>query len=71
MGFAVRSRADLFKEAGREVCEVGYTNLWGNFRIQDVWSPNGGTRDECEEFVERIKAAQKEIAADILSRRPK
>jgi hypothetical protein len=66
MGFAVRHRREI---KDREVYEVGYTNLYGSFRIEDVWSPRNGTREECKEFVERASAALKDIGKDILAKR--
>ena len=66
MGFGIKAKGASGKY------EVGITNMYGMFRLEDFWSPYGGaTREECEEFVERIEAAKTAISKDILSRRKK
>jgi hypothetical protein len=50
--------------------EVGCTNLYGSFRIEDFWTAKDATREECEEYIKRLQAASDEIASDILSRTP-
>jgi len=52
--------------------EVCITNRWGHVRLEDFWSPyQGATREECEEYISRIKEASKQIEKDIFSRRCK
>ena len=64
MGFRVR------KKDYSEGYEVGITNMYGMFRLEDFWSPYGGaTKEECEEYIRRIKAASLEIERDILGKR--
>ena len=65
MAFGIRRRSP-----GSENFEVCITNMYGQVRLEDFWSPySGATREECEEYIERIKAASKEIEADIKARR--
>lgn len=62
MGFGIKSYGKNF--------EVGITNMHGQFRLEDFWSPPGGASyAECKEFIRRIEAAKKEIGNDILSKR--
>ena len=52
--------------------EVCITNIYGQVRLEDFWSPyRGATREECEEYISRIKEASKQIEKDIFSRRCK
>ena len=52
--------------------EVCITNIYGQVRLEDFWSPyQGATREECEEYISRIKEASKQIEKDIFSRRDK
>jgi len=49
MGFGIKKKGTSGKY------EVGITNMYGMFRLEDFWSPYGGaTREECEEFIKRI-----------------
>ncbi len=64
MGFGIKKKGTSGKY------EVGITNMYGMFRLEDFWSPYGGaTREECEEFIKRIEAAKIAISEDILRRR--
>ena len=72
MGFGIKKKSLLGGE--KSLCnggyEVGITNMYGMFRLEDFWSPYGGaTREECEEFIKRIEAAKIAISEDILLRR--
>ena len=65
--FEVRRRSP--NSDAREVC---ITNIYGQVRLEDFWSPyRGATREECEEYISRIKEASKQIEKDIFSRRCK
>ena len=48
--------------------EVGATNLYGSFRLEDFWNASGLTREECEEYIKRLQEASDLISVDILSR---
>jgi len=62
MGFGIRQHGE-----GYEVC---ITNLYGQVRLQDFWSPRPvATHDECEEYIARLKAASEEISEDIMKQR--
>ena len=65
MAFGIRRR-----NRNSDAYEVCITNMYGMVRLEDFWSPyKGATKEECEEYIERIKAASKEIEKDILGRR--
>jgi hypothetical protein len=48
--------------------EVGATNLYGSFRLEDFWNASGVTREECEEYIKRLQEASDKITEDILAR---
>lgn len=67
MAFGVRRRSP-----NSDAYEVCITNMYGQVRLEDFWSPwKGATREECEEYISRIKEASKQIEEDIFSRRKK
>ena len=62
MGFAIRQHGKGY--------EVSITNMHGQVRLEDFWSPYGGaTREECSEYIARIRAASEEISKDIMKKR--
>lgn len=72
MGFGIKKKVLIGGEKNLRNggYEVGITNIYGMFRLEDFWSPYGGaTREECEEFIKRIEAAKIAISEDILLRR--
>lgn len=65
-------RPHPFRENGADArnFEVGVTNLFGSFRLEDFWEiPGGATKEECEEFITRMQAAANAITADIGKKR--
>ena len=60
------------RDPSSDAYEVCITNMYGQVRLEDFWSPyKGATREECEEYISRIKEASKQIEKDIFSRRGK